>query len=326
MWLDSSTSGYVISLRLRCSALLPAACLSKVVSSCMNRVFFSTSFHQKLAILFSSGWRFKVLVNLLLGFLQQQQQPCDKWGRSVTKFVWIWMNRHRCWVSRSATHRLWHFSFGCSLEAAASLSPSSMCVCTAPFFYWTLKKKMSSSFEYIRAQGASQRNLRLPDLSVPYGSFDRRFQHVPSSMFSSWPKCGKCGWKYLTFHRLHYSLCRRASHKPNNSKQQDQIQALNAGKRAGVSHMFAIQCVCMRARVCFEFGKVFILVFVLRRWAGRPDWLWCCGHNSTNPKCSVPLLTFGFQKHKNTLPNFTQLFLGRVMCHQSAEIHHIRAN
>lgn len=229
----------------------------------------------------------------------QQQQLCDKWDRSVTTFVWIWVNWHRCWVSRSATHSLWHFSFGLSVEAAASsLSPSSMCVCTAPFFYRTLKKKMSSSSEYIRVQGASQRNPRLPDLSVPYGSFDRRFQHVPSSMFSSWPECGKCGWKYLTFHWLHYSLCRRASHKPNNSKQQDQIQALNAGKRAVVSHMFAIQCVCMRARVCFEFGKVFILVFVLRSWAGRPDWFWCCGHNSTNPKCSVPLLTFSkTQKH-----------------------------
>lgn len=91
----------------------------------------------------------------------------------------------------------------------------------------------------------------------------------------------------LTFHWLHYSLCRRAPHKPNNNKQRDQIQAPNTGNLQQnhtclQSHVFA--CVCV---------YVLCLVLVCVGSSIRcPDKLTCCWNSSTKLGCSVSLLTF----------------------------------
>lgn len=91
----------------------------------------------------------------------------------------------------------------------------------------------------------------------------------------------------LTFHWLHYSLCRRAPHKPNNNKQRDQIQAPNTGNLQQnhtclQSHVFARVCVYVLCLVLVCVGSSIRC----------PDKLWCCWNSSTNLGCSVTLLTF----------------------------------
>lgn len=185
------------------------------------------------------------------------------------------MNRHRCWVSRSVTHTLCHFFFGHSLAAAtASYSPSSFCA--FPFFWWVLKRKTSSSSKYVRAQGVSQRSLRLPVLSVPYGS-----PFPPHSLIEDFSMCHPAfslpglvdanvaeisGFPLTPLQSLQESFTQTKQQQAAGSHSSPEY-----GKTcSGITHV--CNPVCLHACTCMFciWYSVYISVCV-RRSAGRPD-------------------------------------------------------
>lgn len=80
-------------------------------------------------------------------------------------------------------------------------------------------------------------------------------------------------------------------------------QQLTAGSKSSPEHRktcSGITHVCnpVRLHVCACMFCIWCSVYIsvcVRRSAGLPDRVCCCGQTSTNQRCSIPLLTFGFQ-------------------------------
>lgn len=135
-----------------------------------------------------------------------------------------------------------------------------VCVCMFPFLSWILKRKTFWS------QGAPQEVLRLPVLSEPYGS-----PFPPHSLIEDLSMChaafslpGPADANVAEISDFPLTPLQSLLESFTQTKQQ-QAAGSNLSPEyrktcSGITHV--CNRIHMRARVCFVFGLVFILVFV----------------------------------------------------------------